>query len=233
MFEQKFPRKFLYNDIVDYLQELIIDGHLKPGDKFPSERELCDQFGVSRLVLREAIKVLVERGLVSIQAGRGSYVKRLNTDPLYDSLHLLVQMGQVSMEQLDQVREVLELGAIRLAVQNAQEKHIQILDELVKDMDNHVDSLTNFVEADMAFHRTLFDATGNPLFLMIWEAIVQPTRNLIQSMFKLGWTSRQGQLSHKRILAKVRERDQEGAYEAMQDHMKVVIEGLKHVPKKN
>jgi len=233
MFEQKFSKKQLYSEIVDYLQKLIMERHLKPGDKLPSERELCDQFGVSRWVLREAIKVLVERGLVSTQPGRGSFVKRLNTDPLYESLHLLVQMEQATMEQLVQVREVLEIGVIRLAVQNAHEKHIQILEDIVKVLDNSVDSSTEFVEADMAFHRTLFDATGNPIFLLIWEAIVQPIRRLIQSMFVLGWTSRQAQVSHKQILDAIRERDEANAIEAMQDHMKIVTEGMKRVLEKN
>jgi GntR family transcriptional regulator, transcriptional repressor for pyruvate dehydrogenase complex len=233
MFEQKFLRKQLYSDIVDYLQKLILEGHLKPGDKLPSERELCDQFGVSRWVLREAIKVLSDRGLILIQPGRGSFIKRLDTEPLHASLDLLVQMELASMEQLVQVRDVLEIGAIRLAVQNAQENHIRVLEELVKGMDNYLDSLTDFVEADLAFHRTLFDATGNPLFLLIWEAIVQPTRRLIRSMFVLGWTSRQAQVSHKQVLAAIRDRNEAAAIEAMQAGMQIVFDGMKQVHKKN
>jgi GntR family transcriptional repressor for pyruvate dehydrogenase complex len=72
----------LYEVVVERLQKLVIDGQLKEGDRLPSESDLARQFGVSRTAIREAIKSLVEQGVVVVRPGSGTYVDRTDQRPL-------------------------------------------------------------------------------------------------------------------------------------------------------
>ena len=99
----------LYEQIVEQIEKHILEGSLIPGTKLPSERELGEQFAVSRTVVREAIKALREKGLVAVQPGRGTFVVGDSTTAMRRSLDMLVKLNKQSdLEDLVVVRAILE-----------------------------------------------------------------------------------------------------------------------------
>jgi len=85
----------LYEQIVEQIEESILAGRLKPGDQLPAERELAEQFGVSRTAVREAVKALREKGLVEAYPGRGTFVTNVTSQTVRESLERLARIGQV------------------------------------------------------------------------------------------------------------------------------------------
>src|SRR4029077_2509617 len=84
----------LYEQIVQQIEDSILKGTLKPGDQLPAERELAQEFGVSRTAVREAVKALREKGLVEAYSGRGTFVTDGTSQAIRQSLDLMVKIGQ-------------------------------------------------------------------------------------------------------------------------------------------
>src|SRR5205807_3100670 len=99
----------LYEQIVQQIEESILQGALKPGDQLPAERELAEQFGVSRTAVREAIKALSEKGLVEAYSGRGTFITNGTSQAIRQSLDLMMKLGRLAgANYLAEVRSILE-----------------------------------------------------------------------------------------------------------------------------
>src|SRR3982074_911032 len=113
----------LYQQIVQQIEESIEKGQLKPGDQLPAERELAQQFGVSRTAVREALKTLREKGLVEAYAGRGTFVTNETARSMRHTLDRMIRSGtSEGAVQLVEVREILEPEIAALAAQRADEE---------------------------------------------------------------------------------------------------------------
>src|SRR5512134_999370 len=146
----------LYEQIVEQIEQLILDGKLNPGDQLPSERELAEQFNVSRTAVREAVKALREKGLVEIEAGRGTFITHGVSKALRHSLDWMVRSGDGNrLADLVQVRYILEPEIAALAAEMATELDIERLEHAVSVMDSAMDSADVYVEADLEFHLAL------------------------------------------------------------------------------
>src|SRR5512137_2609234 len=114
----------LYEQIVQQVEESIQKGALKPGNQLPPERELAEQFAVSRTAVREAVKALREKGLIEIRPGRGTFITNGTNGVMRQSLNLLMRLDSgIGSVNLVEVREILEpgiaaLAATRIAVEN-------------------------------------------------------------------------------------------------------------------
>lgn len=160
-----------YEHVVDQIQSAICDGKLKEGDKLPSELKLKDMFRTSRGTVREALRILEQKGLVSIKTGvkGGATVKEANTDAMSDSMALLIRHQKVSLLHLAEFREYLEGLAAEKAAMRANKQQIEELLELSNRIQKHVDSKPDgwneFHELDAQFHRKLAELADNPLIL--------------------------------------------------------------------
>jgi GntR family transcriptional repressor for pyruvate dehydrogenase complex len=106
----------LYEQIVGQIEQLIEAGDLKVGDRLPSERELAEQFAVSRTAVREAVKALRQKGLVEIRPGRGTFITNGTSNSVRSSLDMLIKMGVTKGSgNLVEVREILEPEIAALA----------------------------------------------------------------------------------------------------------------------
>jgi DNA-binding FadR family transcriptional regulator len=167
----------VFQNVVDQIQEAILDGRLKAGESLPSERDLKEMFGISRGTLREALRVLEQKGLIEIRlgVGGGSIVKPLDADQVTESLGLLIRSRQVSLTHLAQFREDVEgLVAARAAEQRNQD-HIQDLNNLLGQARQCVDAGANrrqeFIEVDKQIHMKLAEITANPIFIFVLHSI--------------------------------------------------------------
>ncbi len=158
----------IFQDVVDQIQDAILDGKLRAGDTLPPERELKEMFGTSRGTLREALRVLEQKGLIEIRlgVGGGSIVRSINTDQISESLALLVRSRQVSLEQLAEFREGIEGIVAAKAAVRATRLDTERLHGILKEAQSCIDRNDRdaFLNADKAFHMALAQITGNPIF---------------------------------------------------------------------
>ena len=215
----------LYEHIVRQIEESITRGVLKPGDQLPSERELAQQFGVSRTAVREAVRVLSEKGLVEAYSGRGTFITNGTSQVMRQSLDLMTRIGQRhGSVHLAELREILEPGIAALAAIRAEDAHLTAMREALGVMDRSRHDADAFIEGDLDFHLALAEAAGNPMILSLLDSIVGLLREQrMRSYFIQGGPER-AQLYHKAILDAVEKHDPERARETMKAHMQQVRE---------
>jgi GntR family transcriptional regulator, transcriptional repressor for pyruvate dehydrogenase complex len=215
----------LYEQIVQQIEGSILAGTLKPGDQLPAERDLAQQFGVSRTAVREAVKTLREKGLVEAYHGRGTFIRDGTAQAIRQSLGLITRIGQPEGTfHLAEVREILEPEIAALAAARVEEQHVSTMREAYAAMDRSRQDPDAFIEADLDFHLSLAEAAGNPLILSLLDSIVGLLREQRMRIFHTDGGPERGQFHHKRILEAVECRDPERARAAMRAHLQQVRE---------
>jgi GntR family transcriptional repressor for pyruvate dehydrogenase complex len=215
----------LYEQIVLQIEESVQKGDLKVGDQLPAERELAQQFGVSRTAVREAVKALREKGIVEAFPGRGTFITNGTSCGIRQSLDRMVKSGQPEgFAFLVEVREILEPEIASLAATRAQEQDLATMREVLSVMDAARQDPDAFIEADLDFHLSLAEAAANPLILSLIDSIVGILREQRMGIFSVEGGPERGQYHHKRILEAIEHRDPQGAREAMKAHLGQVRE---------
>jgi GntR family transcriptional repressor for pyruvate dehydrogenase complex len=215
----------LYEQIVQQIEESIAKGALKEGDQLPAERDLAQQFGVSRTAVREAIKALREKGLVEAYSGRGTFITSATPRSIRQSLDRMMRGGgdaQGGTIQLVEVREILEPEIAALAAARADEGALKTMRDALAVMDQAKSNPDAFIEADLDFHLALAEAADNPLILSLIDSIVGVLREQRISIFMVEGGAERGQYHHKKILEAIEHRDAQGARAAMREHLRQV-----------
>ena len=216
----------LSEQVVEQIEMLIVNGQLKPGDRLPAERELGERFAVSRTVIREATRSLQEKGLVAIRPGVGTFIHDGTSDIMRQSLERMVLIDkQQGLENLMQVREMLEPGIAALAAQKAEPDDIAAMQAAIVVMDGTMDEVEQFIAADHDFHLALAHATRNQLLVYLIDSIVDSLTQQRRRTFQGGKDGPQrGQEYHKRILGTIKNHDSELARNLMMEHLQQVRE---------
>jgi GntR family transcriptional repressor for pyruvate dehydrogenase complex len=217
------PKRMLYEHIVEQIESQILSGKLRNGDQLPNERELAQKFGVSRTAVREAVKTLREKGLVSSHQGRGTFITDNTARSMRHSLGFAMKIGAKNgSEDLTQVREILEPEIAALAAKRANADDIAAMRQAIERMDTALDDADAFIESDLAFHLALGKATHNALVPTLLDPIVDLLRENRKRIFKTMGAPKRGQLYHKRVLDAIAKRNSDAARQAMQSHLKQV-----------
>lgn len=167
----------VFEDVIEQIQESILDGKLKPGQKLPAERELKELFKISRGTLREALRVLEQKGLLQIKTGvnGGAIIKTVTTHKVIESLDLLIRYQKVSLKDLAEFREEIEGVVAGLAAERADHKSIKTLQQLLaeaqKYLERGVTCWDEFLQVDMKIHMMLAYITGNPVYQSVLETV--------------------------------------------------------------
>ena len=165
----------LYEDIVDYVKQLIIQGELKPSDKLPSERDLAERFAVGRPTVREAIRTLELMGLVEVHHGqKGTTIKNPELDTYMDSVReqmsWMIQIKRTTLQQLAEVRDSLETRIALLAAERATKGQLMDMKTTLEEMKSCTEDVDAYLEKGIEFHRVMARATQNPIFHATWTA---------------------------------------------------------------
>ncbi|UNK70463.1 FCD domain-containing protein [Microbacterium sp. H1-D42] len=205
------------NDIVAALEQEIIDGRWAVGSKIPSERKLAESVAVSRPVVREALRVLGERGLIVVSPGRGSFVRRLNPAGEGGSADMLVRSSPVSARDLVAARTMLEGEAAALAAERRTEEDLTVMRELLSGFDQV--PAARAADIDLAFHESIAVASHNPVLQMMFGSI----RNLTHGIMLRSLTDREvrgvGAPLHDVVLEAIEAQDAAAARSAMVEHL--------------
>jgi len=220
----------LYEQIVQQVEESIHKGALKAGDQLPPERELAEQFGVSRTAVREAVKTLREKGLVEAYPGRGTFITDGSSNTIRQSLHRMMRSGNEGFAFLAEVREILEPEIAALATTRADQEDLAAMKEQVEVMDASKTDPDAFIEADLDFHLALAEAAGNPIILSLIDSIVGLLREQRIGIFPGERRSGARAVSPQKILEAIEHRDSVGARDAMKAHLKQVREDSRNAP---
>jgi GntR family transcriptional regulator, transcriptional repressor for pyruvate dehydrogenase complex len=154
-----------------FIRDRLLSGELKVGDRLLSERELSLALGVSRPMLREALRALAVLGLLDIQHGRGAFVREADMTALGDVLTFCLAQRPDAVEDVMQARIAIECQAIRLACQRISEKELQELDARLDAIPTSLNDPEAGGEADYAFHLAIVRASGSPTLLAIYDSI--------------------------------------------------------------
>lgn len=167
----------IFQDVVDQIEEAILSGQLQPGETLPPERDLKDMFQTSRGTLREALRVLEQKGLIEIKlgVGGGSVVKAAPMEQVCNGLDLLIRFQKISLNHLAEFREDVESSVAAIAARRAQPRDLLYLETLLKEAqgfrDMGVDYWREFVDVDKQFHQALANITGNPMYIAVHQAV--------------------------------------------------------------
>jgi GntR family transcriptional regulator, transcriptional repressor for pyruvate dehydrogenase complex len=215
MFEP-LDKKRYSDQIATLIQKRILTQNLADGAKLPGERQLAEELGVSRSVVREAIRMLDASGYVSIKKGPrgGIFVSQLFHKPISDSLKSLAVNGQVTVDHLFDVRLQIEPFMAMEAARNATKKDIRRLHELMADAGRCLDDAATLKQTNIMFHILLAEASGNPVLTMFMKSIAEILNEVAYKFLDLS-CERDFFVTHRKILKLVSERK-------AQDVMKLV-----------
>jgi DNA-binding FadR family transcriptional regulator len=207
----------LVESVCQQLAELIRGGSAEEERWLPGERSLAEKLGVSRTVVREATKRLEQQGMLEIQHGTGiKIVDRLHR-PLNDSLSLLIPDMADRLQQLNETRLSIEPDAAAYAAQRATKEQIKTMRRVQKQLENAAEGPAA-IEADIAAHHAIADASGNLIYRLILDSLADlGVSSRLRTIGRIGKAAAVEQ--HEAILVAIENRDPEAARAVMRTHI--------------
>lgn len=216
----------LYEDVLKELKKAILSGVYPNGALLPSETELSRQLGVSRPVVREALRSLQSNGFVEIKRGikGGAFVRDTLRLPLFDDFASFIRYRRFRVDHLAQARLLVEPEVCRLAAKNASRAEIQEMKDLVE----HYGGIRNADEKDLMyslFHRLVGRACGNPIYALLIENIMDFTEGFIRTIKPVTKFIHEDH-DHDEILLALENRDPGRAAQVATVHARNILEGM-------
>ena len=213
----------LHERVVQQLVQQIVGGGFVPGDALPTEPELAQQFGVSRTVVREAVRVLASKGLVAVRQGSGMWVQAPDSwdhlDPLIMFEQVRAQGDEALLDELIETRRILETEVAALAAERRTEEDLRTLEASLEGMERAKEDAEAYTRQDLVFHEAVLAASRNRL---LREAL-RPVANVMQAgrfiAVRRADVIARSLPSHYAICAAIAAHDVAGAREAMRRHI--------------
>ena len=209
--------------IVDQIKVLIRDGKLKPGDRLPSERDLCQRFGVSRVTVREALRVLEASGLVAIRVGAhgGAFLTTPSAERLGEGLADLLSLSPLTAAGVTEARMVVEIGILPLVVERATSEDVADLFAMVDEGQKALDDGRYTMGMSAAFHVRVAKCTHNPAIEMLVQSFHGPMlMSLQQAKVAAPLMGHRGTQEHRKLAKAIQDRDVAKAEAVMRTHLR-------------
>ena len=212
-------RESLYESIANRLEQMILNDSVQIDERLPSEPVLAVSFGVSRPVIREALKLLKERGLINQRQGGRTVICEPNSSHLTSPMNRVVQMKNVSALQIFEIRVALERLSATLAAQYATQDDIDDLRRINREMQENRNDLNARAQGDLCFHRRIAEISRNPLLLMFIESIGELLTEMIRVTLHAVQMQSDGVNYHERIIRTLEMNDPKKADDVMHQHL--------------
>lgn len=219
--------KLLYQDVADKIEDQIKCGKWKTDDKLPSERILAQEYHVSRTVVREAIKTLNEKKVIINRPGKGNYVSCPDNDSLTSQFESLVSYNNISIPDLIEAREELEVVIGARAIKNITRSQLKEMTVLYQLLDKSLSDSSAFNQYDYSFHVKLAECSGNNSLKMIFVSLYSITgRSNYASVISTLPVRQAAQKDHLAILTALKSRSPRNMSRAIRNHMKCIREHM-------
>ncbi|WP_207263173.1 FadR/GntR family transcriptional regulator [Desulfovibrio sp. Huiquan2017] len=212
-------RKSMSDEIASQIKEMIDHGRLQPGDRLPAERKLAEQFGVSRTTLREGIKVLSEAGLLTSRQGAGTFVSRPDDGAREGSLIEAILAGDYDLQDVFEVRKMLEPEIAALAARNGSPDAKTRLEAILMEQEQAIRSGEVVGGIDHRFHQALAEASGNPVLREMVSALYEGFSRSRAEDVQSSQRQRASLAAHRAIVEAVRNGHAMRAERAMREHL--------------
>jgi len=221
----------LYEEVAEIIKDAILSKRYIPGDALPSEGDLAAQFGVSRNVVREAMRSLQSRGFVEIRRGKkgGAYILDLKATTISENLSDLIHMGSVDPDHISYARRYLEPEVVRLASIHASPERLARIEEILDEFDRTKDGERR-IELNCEFHRQIGRACGNPFFSILMDVLMDFTERFVKTLNPYRKLLHHDDEHHK-IFAAVKEGDTETASALARKHVDHMAKELMRLAK--
>lgn len=225
--------KKVYEQVIEQIQNNIMEGLFKKGDKLPSERELSEKMGVSRTSIREALRVLETMGVVESRQGEGNFICSNIEKSLLQPLSMMFKLNNGSFSDIYELRSILEIECARLSAIRATDMDCRELLSVVEEMEQETFGENRYeilVELDKKFHNTLSDMSKNYLIESLFSTISNLFEKFIEDarykiiLFDSEQANKSLLIQHKKICESIIKKNQDMAVEAMREHMEYVME---------
>jgi GntR family transcriptional repressor for pyruvate dehydrogenase complex len=206
-------------EVTEQLKHAILLGHFQTGDKLPPERELAEQFQVSRVAVRESLRVLENAGFLTTRQGvtGGTFVTDLTFEHLSNAFIDLFLAEKISIPELVHVRVLIEPEIARLAALNANEESAQLMREALEAEELPIGTLVEDLNRKTSLHYILAEACGNRFLEALERSLMALTRRVIQVVEPERWQIHPAGM-HRPIVEAVLARNPDAAAEAMRRH---------------
>jgi GntR family transcriptional repressor for pyruvate dehydrogenase complex len=212
--QQTLPDK-----IVDRILSMIQRKQLKPGDRLPPERELAKIMGVSRPVLREALRALSIMKIVENRRRAGTYITSLEPEILVNHLELIFSLDDTTYLDLLKARKVIEPSITEMAAQNITDEISDQLDQILIKTSEAINDEEAFLQANLDLHRLICQTANNLVISRFMASITKLGILSRRRTVKLPEVREETLADHQKIVDALKERDPETAKKAMQDHI--------------
>jgi DNA-binding FadR family transcriptional regulator len=210
----QIKRNSLADEVAQRMQEQISRGTYKPSEKLPTEPALMQEFGVGRSTIREAVRILANGGVVRVQQGLGTFVEE-NTgieEPLPQRLK------RAPFEDLDEVRQLLELKIAQKAALHRSDADLVKMEECLKRRKDAAaaDLVAECIQADIDFHVSIAEASGNSILSDLYKTVASHLKKRFVEMFTNTDTFKSTQQLHKNLLNSIIAKDGQKAWQCAQ-----------------
>lgn len=210
--------------IAQQIEQAILEKRYQPGSKLPSENELCDQFGVSRTSVREALTTLEAQGLIDIVKGKGMFVRQISSETVVAPLQNYLKLSFDRSYVLDLVhaRQIIEPAIASYAALNYKERDLMLLQKNIKELKACEGGYLELANLDASFHMLLAHSSQNVIVPLLLAPIHRLMPELKSSVYKtVGDAKESAIVWHQKILDAVITRDAKAAESAMSEHLKI------------
>ena len=205
--------------IVENLINLIKTRRLQVGDKLPSERQLCEMIGVSRPILREALKALQVMNIIDIRQGAGAYVKSLEPEDVVEHLDIVFHLDSSLYHDLYEARRMLEAAIAGMAAKNIGDKEISAIEENIRQAAACIDDEQIFLERDLELHEMIMKAAGNRVIPVFMQSINRLSLLLRKKSNAQPYIRQNTMQDHELIINALKSRNPVEAAWAMEQHI--------------
>lgn len=217
-------KKKAYEIVVNKIEQYFVKGKLKAGDQLPSERELANQFNVSRTSVREGLRTLEHNGIIEIKRGQGSFIKTTHMSLLTDKLSsTILQTEDDLVYEMLEFRQALEVESAYLAAQRATSEELKKIKQALEMMGSSKGDVEKGVRADLQFHIAIVEATHNTVFINLSKTLYEYMEDTIRATrrHRLSDPSRYEDTfkEHKDIYVAIASGDQHQAKQLMKEHI--------------
>ncbi|MCY9660382.1 MULTISPECIES: FadR/GntR family transcriptional regulator [Paenibacillus] len=215
----------VYEDVIEQIEKLILEGNLAPGDVLPTERELAQAFGISRGTLREAFRILEREGLIETRPGGGRFLNK-NLSKAEDKTRILDNIERATIIELLEAREIFETGIVELAALRASEQDILEIESALEKWGTIDTESDDPVSPDQAFHLSIAKATHNVVLVNLIDLNMDLLKRTATKTVEIPGRRNEVYKEHFNIFQAIKERDPLKAKETLLYHLKQVKQNI-------